>query len=476
MEERTALDVIAVRALESGARVEGEWSDADREWASRAAAEVVGERATSAQFLGRRAALVLERAGERERRFVRAVRSLAWRPWVGRLIIAAAFVFGVAVDRIDGTHTINLLAPPVFLLLVWNLAVYVLLAVAPLIRHDTGAPLGLLRTALVGLAARARGGSRNARYAALAETWSSVAAPLYGARAARILHCAALALALGMLAGMYVRGIALEYRATWESTFLDAAQVRALLAAAWAPGAAITGIAIPDAARIASIRAPASENAALWLHLIAATVLAIVIVPRAILGAVAAYVERRRAANMPVPLAEPYFQRLLRGFRGGRAAVRVVSYSYTPGAAALAGLEAIVARAFGGSAALVVDVPVAYGDEPSAAHGSPAYRIVLFNASATPERDVHGRFVAALAGDERTLAPLIALVDESAFRARGMGDAARLEARRASWREALWGSGVAIVFVDLSTPDLLAVEGALDDAFEARAAATGASA
>jgi hypothetical protein len=179
---------------------------------------------------------------------------------------------------------------------------------------------------------------------------------------------------------------------------------------------------------------------------------------------------------MPVPLAEPYFQRLLRGFRGGSARVRVVSYSYTPAAAALAGLEAIVARAFGGSAALVVDAPVAYGDEPSAAHGSPAYRIVLFNASATPERDVHGRFVAALAGDDRALAPPIALIDESAFLARNAGDAARLEARRAAWREAIGGSGAAIVFVDLGTPDLLAVERALDDALDTAAAATGASA
>ena len=475
MDERTALDVIAARALEGGARSQGEWSDADRVWASRAAAEVVGERATPAQFLGRRAALVLERAGERDRRFVRAARSLAWRPWVGHAIVAAAFVLGIAVDRIGGSHTINLLAPPVFLLLVWNLAVYVLLAVAPLIRHSTGAPPGLLRTALVWLATSGRA-SRNARYAALAETWSSVAAPLYGARAARILHCAALALALGVLAGMYLRGIALEYRATWESTFFDAAQVHALLAFALALGAKITGVTIPDAAHVASIRAPASENAALWLHLIAATVLAIVIVPRAMLGAYAGYREGRCAANMPVPLAEPYFQRLLRGFRGGRTHVRVVAYSCTPGAATLAGLEAIVARAFGGGATLVVDTPVAYGDEPSATHGNAAYRIVLFNASATPERDVHGRFVAALARDERTLAPLIALVDQSALRAKSAGDEARLEARRASWREAIGGSGVAIVFVDLATPDLAAAEAALDDVFNTRAAASGAPA
>ena len=60
-------------------------------------------------------------------------------------------------------------------------------------------------------------------------------------------------------------------------------------------------------------------------------------------------VERYRAAHLPLPLDEPYFQRLLRGYRGRPARVRVIPFSYTPAPAALAGLEAVVARAFGGS-------------------------------------------------------------------------------------------------------------------------------
>ena len=76
--------------------------------------------------------------------------------------------------------------------------------------------------------------------AALARDWTALAAPLYAARAARILHLAAAALALGVVVGLYVRGIAFEYRATWESTFLDAPTVRTLLAFAYAPGAWLT--------------------------------------------------------------------------------------------------------------------------------------------------------------------------------------------------------------------------------------------
>jgi hypothetical protein len=153
---------------------------------------------------------------------------------------------------------------------------------------------------------------------------------------------------------------------------------------------------------------------------------------------------------LPVPLAEPYFQRLLRGFRGGAARVRVVPYSYTPGAPAQAGVEAIVARGFGGSAAIVVDAPVAYGADAPAARAGPGHVIALFNATATPERDVHGEFVETLARE--ATAPVIALVDESAFRARWPGDDARLAERRATWRDALAPAGAAVVFADLARP------------------------
>ena len=57
------------------------------------------------------------------------MRALRWRPWVGWSIVVGALILGVAVDRIGGAQRVNLLAPPVFALLAWNLGVYVALAV-----------------------------------------------------------------------------------------------------------------------------------------------------------------------------------------------------------------------------------------------------------------------------------------------------------------------------------------------------------
>jgi hypothetical protein len=289
--------------------------------------------------------------------------------------------------------------------------------------------------------------------------WSRLAAPLYSARASRILHLAAALLALGVVAGLYVRGLAFEYRASWESTFLSPGAVHDLVRLAYAAGTAVTGIAIPDANAIAAIRAPNGENAARWLHLMAATVAVLVILPRLALAAFMGAVERHRSRNLPVPLDDPYYRRLLRGYRGGPARVRVLPYSYTLPPAAASGLEAIVARSFGGSAALHVAAPIAYGSDalpaPDAGGGT---TFVVFGGAATPEPELHGRLLAQLAG-----ADIVALVDESALVAQG-ADAARMESRRAAWREVCAHAKVAVVFADLRAPDLAAVEAALDEA------------
>ncbi len=63
MDESSALLVTAVHVVETGDATHRIWSDADRSWASRAAAEVVGEGAAPEAFVARRARLAFERLG-----------------------------------------------------------------------------------------------------------------------------------------------------------------------------------------------------------------------------------------------------------------------------------------------------------------------------------------------------------------------------------------------------------------------------
>ncbi|MDO9601055.1 MAG: DUF2868 domain-containing protein [Rhodocyclaceae bacterium] len=482
MDEHSALDVIAVRAIETQDRARAVWSDAERSWASRAAAEVVGEKAAADAFVAQRAALVVERLDERNRALLAAARGMHWQAWQGWLFVFVAFVLGFMIDRMASSNRVDLLAPPVLALLVWNVAVYLALLISRLFRAGKSTEPGLLRKLalrLLGLVPwrstwrpDAQGPDAAvalASNAMIVKAWLALSMPLHAARIGRILHAAAAALALGVIAGLYARGLALEFRATWESTFLDAQAVHAMLAIILAPGAWLTGIALPDAAHLQSIQAPASENAAVWLHLLAASVLLVVLLPRSALAARAAYREWQLARQFPLALDEPYFQHLLRGFRGGPVRVRVVPFSYTLPAAAQTGLETIVARAFGGSAALMIEPPLHWDDDAGAlrriAASGEGPIIALFNLTATPEEEVHGPLVEAFKAYFHAEHALIAVVDASGFLARWPDEKSRLARRRQAWDELLAAHRLPVVHANLAAPDLPEIDATFDAAF-----------
>lgn len=475
MNEHSALEVIAVRTVETQDRERTVWTDVDRAWASRAAAEVVGEKAAAETFLARRASLALKRLGESNHLLSASVRGMHWRPWYGWAVIAIAFVLGILSNQIGDSHRVDLLAPPVLGLVCWNIFVYFILLATKLFHLSQPTPPGRLR----------RGGMRavefvtgpnlsrakyhkvgdNVAVASLVNatnTWFALAKPLYGARVGRILHWSSAALALGVIFGFYLRGLAFEYKATWESTFLDATWVHGLLSVVLAPGALMTGIVIPETAHIQSIQAPSSENAAAWLHLYAASVFLIVLVPRIALASRAAYTEWKLSGNFPISLEGAYFRHLLRNFHAEPEHVRVVPFSYALPEPVQAGLESVLSRTFGGGLSLILEPPVLWDDDDGIvsrmAKEGKGPVIVLFNFTATPEDEVHGAFIKALRGHFGAGHSLFAVVDESAFHARWPDDEVRLKKRRKAWSDWLASQRMGAVHANLAHPDFESIE------------------
>lgn len=259
-------------------------------------------------------------------------------------------------------------------------------------------------------------------------------------------------LASGLLSGLYLRGIAFEYHATWKAPFSMRQCAPAARRRAGARYLA-TGLSIPAVEEIAAIRAPAGENAARWLHSMAASIASVVILPRLLLALWAWFRERHHCRHFVIAVEEPYFQNLLRGFRGEATLIQVLPYSYSLPPAVSTRLHEFCARTFGGSAVLTISTPIGYGEEHALmATAGPTCRghtVALFNATATPEHEAHGLFLKALAKHLGPGGMLIALVDESTFRARG-GAQARLEERRRAWREICARQGVPCSFIDLA--------------------------
>ncbi|SBT10046.1 conserved membrane hypothetical protein [Candidatus Accumulibacter aalborgensis] len=476
MNERDALLTTALRAVET---VDGDrrlWTDDDRSWSSRAAAEVVGAGASPAVFVARRAHLAFERLASRDAGFVRAVAGLRWRAGIGMALIVLAFLAGVATDHLGSGQRINLLALPILGLLAWNLLVYLSIAAGWLRRQGRTAEETVAVRRFLVRGATGMGGWLRQRgmrmpksvLVRLVGDWSRIAAALYAARAARILHLAATLFALGIIAGFYFRGLAFEYRAGWESTFLGAEAVHRILTLMLAPGAWLVGEPLPSVDALAAIRfgaLPPTENAALWLHRMAATIVIVVVVPRLVLGLASAVRERQRSTRLIGHFDDPYFQRLLRDYQVSPARLTVIPYSYHPLPATLAGLQAVLARVFGSSAAMLCTAPVSYGDEsalPSATQldGS-GPSCALFSLAATPERETQGAFVRALQASGNG-APVLVFVDEGPWRARFDADGQRLAERRSAWRAEFADLGVAPIFVDLAQPDLAAAQSEIE--------------
>jgi len=411
------------------------------------------------------------------------------------LALALAVGYGLLGDGLGGSHRINLLALPLLGLLAWNLAVFGMLVLRGLWpRTGAGMPASSagagLVPALATLQARLRAAGHRllhgpqavqapvqAALAGFTAEWLALGRPLLAWRGAALLHACAAVLALGAMLALYARGLVFDYRAGWDSTFLQPVQVHQLLGWVLGPASALSGLPLPEVDGMAQLRLSAGggEGAAPWIHRWALTLLIAVVLPRMLLAGWAAWRARRLAARLPLP-DDPALVRLLQDeldVAGATPrAVAVLPYSYrldaarqavVPGALALwlgPGLRCDVQPSLppGAEDNLAPWLPAALARLPAATsdgHMPAPLLVLLFPLTATPERETHGALVRAvvqaLPAQPAPRPQLRVAVDESGYRQRlaGPDGAQRLAQRRAAWESLLLGLGVVPGFIDL---------------------------
>ena len=395
-----------------------------------------------------------------------------------------AFVLGTLSNALGPERHVNVLSFPLLGLLVWNVAVYATLLgwdlLRPLLRRTADAEAGpgadgagaagwrgvfggaaswvaeqSMRRVRLPDAPRTSVAAR--ALAAYWRAWSRLATPLVAIRVRLALHVGAAFLVLGAVAGMYVRGLTFEYRATWESTFVGPSATAALLRLVLGPAASILGTELPDAAALEAMRAPSDAPAALWIHLWAITAALVVLLPRGVMAAVALFRERRLASSLAVDPLAGSFRVLLAPDRGAGTAIDVLPYSYGIAGRAADTLRELLHDVFGLRADVRVHDALPYGAEigqlPSGNGAGPAAcAVVVFGAVQSPEREVHGRFVRELIDGSGRGTQVLVVVDSSAWHARFReGDAKREGERRRAWDRVLEEAGVAPLHVDLGS-------------------------
>ncbi len=372
--------------------------------------------------------------------------------------------------------------------LAWNGFVYLGLVVWPLVqltRRDRDHRGPIVRGVAERIRRRIRlprltAGSSAAALHRFAALWLERSRGLATRRAETLLHAAAAALALGLIAGLYLRGLVFDYRVGWQSTFLTPEAAHAIVSTRARAGVAAVGHRPARRRRVrgdARGRRPGRRRRAGGAVDPPAGADAGAGGGAAARAAGAGGAGARPLARVALPAAaraQPYYQRLARLQRGGSAKVVVFPYGSAVSPQATLGLRALLADAFGPRVALEVAPGVAFGAEdeaPLAVPPATSHAIALFDLSATPESENQGRFLRRLAAALPAGAALAVLLDESQFARRfaGLGD--RLAERRDAWR--LWGEAHGSVPLALALEEPAAVDAParLQAAFAAPASA-----
>ena len=399
--------VLLVRSLEESAAREGVkgLSSADFAEAGLKAAHALGE------LLAERARRVLAAAKDKGLKTDVATRALLART-LGVLFVIAAFFAGALFDRIASpARIVNLLSPPYWTVIVWNLLIYVLLllGVVGLLGRKIDGQVNLpLRTTLVRLASGfSFAGLHRGWKGAFLKLWLSVTAPLVRYTVSELLHAAALFFALGLTVSLLVRGFGTAYWAGWESTWLadNPAAVKAFLDHTFGLIPAVGGLpAIPDvdmveamrSDRLAYLKEPAT--AAPWLIRLMVITAVVIVIPRLFLAFLARHRIKKFRAAVPVTLNDTYYETVLSQCRQDAALGRTVILAPQPlidrQGTALKAFEAAWPDKKG-----IVLVPVDFDNEallipetaPDAADGRKTIVLVWLDAAHTPEDDVHGQ-------------------------------------------------------------------------------------
>ncbi len=386
------------------------------------------------------------------------------------LVAIPALGAGLLINGFGESQRVNLLNFPLFLLLLWNFGIYLSTALMPLLKSSMKTTW-LDKTALWLSQLAGNWGQRSWPLMKLSNppafpwvqeamkrfmrlSWPHVG-PLWTQRLRQLLHLGAAYMALGIVLGLYIRGLALDYQATWESTFLSANQVQGLLHILLGPAAWLLQHPFPELSEILSLQAPQHGPAAPWIHMWAVTALAVIVVPRSIMAWRCQRSLSQARETFILPLDDPYFVHLLAPDRGQGVHVDIMPYSYHPSPVAKHFLDLVFLDLFGNLATIQWQPAMPFGQEiPTWPEVSTLTRtfVVIFNAGQTPEGEVQGEWLHTIQTQMDRARPgsrLLVLLDEEPY---GQAvDKTRVIERRQAWQRLGDQYHLEIVPVDPST-------------------------
>lgn len=405
-----AARVILVKTLECDCPPK-DWSNAQSDQAGLDARHLVGDKASTGAWLIQRAKLILTRTQTKERLAIDLAHN---RDWLGKsvtlltlLLVIVGYLLGAFSDRLSSTGSmVNLLAPPLLGLILWNVLVYLLLIVQTVaklvgVRFELPLQKGIYKLTTVLASAKLPGRALTRTFFA---AWLPYRLGAMKRRIRRACHLAALAFAVGILTSIAIRGIGTAYTVGWESTWFAgrADIVQQVISTLYGllPWTLPNTAPLPDVSAVAALEWVAgmphdvSANAAPWLWRLIQTVFWWVLLPRAVLALWDTMALKLGAKHVTLDTEVPYFRMILASANQKTAAHLMVDASLmsTPRWRDRTTLPLGLSQEI---------TNMAYWDTEDEAllekWAATVRPIPVFNALHTPEEDVHGVWLARLA-------------------------------------------------------------------------------
>ena len=444
--------ILLAKAVEESNDTHIKWTSADAETASLRAAHTVGESADAVKLLTERAKVVLRTASERG--VNTTVSTKARLPkFFSPLFVLLAFVLGALTDRIASPeHIVNLLSPPYWGVILWNLVVYIALFCCAIGLVGTGTNRFALplRSSLNAFVQKTSYGTlrRSSFKSHFYSEWSAFVAPLIRMNVARTLHFAALFFALGIIVSLLVRGFGTSYWAGWESTWLAESpeSVKAFIDYTYGLIPAVGPLPpMPDLAQIVEMRAdrlPYLEtpvSAAPWLIRMMILMGVVVIFPRLIFACFDTWRMNRFKSQTSLSIESSYFENILVQCAQDAVLGNLLIVTSSVNRPLRDQSTSVLCKHWGSAEDSVVKT-IDFDDEESnipAVPSGPREPIVLvwFDGIETPEEEVHGAVIERLrqAYESNSSVVFAALLDMKEFTQRFASMPARIKERQKAW-------------------------------------------
>ena len=213
--------------------------------------------------------------------------------------------------------------------------------------------------------------------------WWPHVRPVWTQRLRQLLHLGAACMALGIVLGLYIRGLALDYRQPGRARFSLQTKSRVSSTLFWVLPHGSFPYPFPELSEILSLQAPQHGAAAPWIHMWAVTALAVIVIPRSIMAWMCQRSLNQARQTFVVPMHDSYFVHLLAPDRGQGVHVDILPYSYQPSPRAKDFLDLGFLDLFGNLATIQWQLAMPFGQEiPTWPEVSTLTRtfVVIFNA------------------------------------------------------------------------------------------------